>query len=228
MRRDAQCHADSDWPLRYGPWWQAQRSDKGQAPTRWERHAEDLWPHWRKKTILKWQHWSQKSFIWCGSRSISQCGLFRNGWLLHTGIHGWQISLEAQILEKGAGCYPGIIFVCVCRWWKDGDWPQTFVPTVAGCWYREYWPRGAVPVWIMFVPIFTFDTRLLLQAADKANLQNGLVKRFPMCHIEEEPHGVVFVLDGGSLLQRVPWPKSTSYTGLCQLYAQFINSHFGS
>ena len=49
-----------------------------------------------------------------------------------------------------------------------------------------------------------------------------------MCHIEEEPHGVVFVLDGGSLLQRVPRPKSTSYTGLCQLYAQFINSYFGS
>ena len=29
------------------------------------------------------------------------------------------------------------------------------------------------------------DTRLLLRAADKANIQNGLVKRLPMCHIEE-------------------------------------------
>ena len=89
-------------------------------------------------------------------------------------------------------------------------------------------PEGLFQYEICLYPSSLFDTRLLLQAADKANIQNGLVKRFSMCHIEEEPHGVVFVLDGGSLFQRVPWPKSTSYTGLCQLYAQFINSHFGS
>ena len=36
----------------------------------------------------------------------------------------------------------------------------------------------------------------------------------------------MYVLDGGALLQRLPWPKKMTYGELCQLYVQYIQRHY--
>ena len=65
-----------------------------------------------------------------------------------------------------------------------------------------------------------------MRLVDKADLQNGLVKKVPVCVINECPIDVVYVIDDGAKLQRLTWAKSTSYANLCQLYIQYICNHF--
>ena len=68
------------------------------------------------------------------------------------------------------------------------------------------------------------DSKLLMRLAE--DLRNWLIKKVPEWVISDPPLVVVYVLDGGSMLQRLPWPKSISFINLCQLYIQFINRHF--
>ena len=77
-------------------------------------------------------------------------------------------------------------------------------------------------------PTSLFDEKLLMRRADKSDLQNGLVKKVPACVVKERPIGVAYTIDGGALLQRLPWPRSVSYADLCQLYIQFVNSHYNN
>jgi 5'-3' exonuclease len=60
----------------------------------------------------------------------------------------------------------------------------------------------------------------------KSDLMNGLLRDVPACVIKELPIRVAYVLDGGALLQRLPWAKSTSYANLCQLYVGFVRNHY--
>jgi len=48
----------------------------------------------------------------------------------------------------------------------------------------------------------------------------------PICVTDEHPTGVVYVIDGGAMLQRLPWPKSPPYADLTQLYIQYVHNHF--
>lgn len=75
-------------------------------------------------------------------------------------------------------------------------------------------------------PTSLFDAKLLMRLADKADPQNGLLKKVPACVIKECPLRAAYVIDGGAMLQRLPWPKSTSYANICQLYVQYIRKHF--
>ena len=49
-----------------------------------------------------------------------------------------------------------------------------------------------------------FDQNMLMRLADKADLQNSLIKKVPSCVAEQFPSGVSHVVDGGALLQRLP------------------------
>jgi len=51
-------------------------------------------------------------------------------------------------------------------------------------------------------------------------------KKVHTCVTDEHPTGVVYVIDGGAMLQRLPWPKSPSYADLTQLYIQYVHNHF--
>ena len=75
-------------------------------------------------------------------------------------------------------------------------------------------------------PLSLFDPKLLLRLADKADLQNGLIQKVTECVISDSPLGVVYVLNGGSMLQRLPCPKFNSFINLCRFYIQFIHGHF--
>ena len=37
----------------------------------------------------------------------------------------------------------------------------------------------------------------------------------------------VFVFDGGSLLQRLPWPSHSTYADIASIYVQFVTRHYG-
>lgn len=75
-------------------------------------------------------------------------------------------------------------------------------------------------------PTSLFDSKLFMRLADKADLQNALVKKVPSCVVGDQPRDLAHVIDGGAMLQRIPWPKSSSYGSLCHLYTRFICSHF--
>lgn len=75
-------------------------------------------------------------------------------------------------------------------------------------------------------PASLFDSKLLMRVGDKSDLMHGVVKRVPECVVEELPGDVVYVIDGGSLLQKLPWPKSITYHKLCDLYIQYLERHY--
>ena len=75
-------------------------------------------------------------------------------------------------------------------------------------------------------PSSLFDKKLLMRLADKADLQHGIVKKVPGCVITQDPPGVHHVVDGGALLQRIPWPRHASYDDICQLYGNYVQSHY--
>ena len=67
-------------------------------------------------------------------------------------------------------------------------------------------------------PTSLFDQKLMMRQADKAYLQNALLKKAPASITEQIPADAVYVVDGGALLQRLPWPMSVSYAHLTNLY----------
>ena len=73
-------------------------------------------------------------------------------------------------------------------------------------------------------PSSLFDKKLLMRLVDKAYLQHGIVNEVPGCVITQYPRGVHHVVDGGALLQRIPW--HASYDDICQLYDNYVQSHY--
>lgn len=77
-------------------------------------------------------------------------------------------------------------------------------------------------------PTALFDNSLLMRLPDKASLQTGLVKKVPSCVCMEVqcPGDVVHVVDGGALLQRLPWPSHTTFAQLSSLYVEYVHNHY--
>ena len=42
----------------------------------------------------------------------------------------------------------------------------------------------------------------------------------------ELSHNVEYVLDGGSLLQRLPWKRGMTYSVICDLYVDYVKSNY--
>ena len=62
-------------------------------------------------------------------------------------------------------------------------------------------------------PLALFDSSLLLHEADKLALANAIWKicesSVPVIDIPD--NGIQYVLDGGALLQRIPWSRGSTY-----------------
>ena len=71
-----------------------------------------------------------------------------------------------------------------------------------------------------------FDIKILILLPDKADLQNELIKKVPVCVITDQPLYVLYVINGGAMLHCLPWPKSALYTNICRLYINFIHNHY--
>ena len=65
-----------------------------------------------------------------------------------------------------------------------------------------------------------------MRQTDKADLQNAILKKTPSNITEQIPADAVYVVDGGELLQRLPWTMSVTYAHLTHLYIHYVRNHF--
>ncbi len=79
-------------------------------------------------------------------------------------------------------------------------------------------------------PPALFDSSQLLREANKSSLANAIWDSLETGTCMPEPSGEVqFVLDGGALLHRIPWPHSPiTYNALCSLYTQYVVTKYGN
>jgi len=77
------------------------------------------------------------------------------------------------------------------------------------------------------VPSSMFDKSGLLREANKPNLSEA-IWNMGDCQANTFPQSPTYVLDGGSLLQRVPWKKNSTFQQICQQYLRSIQQHYGN
>ncbi|XP_046863526.1 uncharacterized protein LOC124457296 [Xenia sp. Carnegie-2017] len=77
-------------------------------------------------------------------------------------------------------------------------------------------------------PAALFDSPLTLRQPQKSNLADTLWEMLSP-DAKAGPVGETkFVIDGGALLHRVPWPKKASYKELCQKYCHYVKQKYGA
>ena len=75
-------------------------------------------------------------------------------------------------------------------------------------------------------PSAMFESSCLPLQANKPALADAIWKVFK--HEESRPIGQVhYVLDGGALLHRLPWPRATTYNNICKLYTDYVTQRYG-
>ena len=80
-------------------------------------------------------------------------------------------------------------------------------------------------------PPALFEARNILRKADKPQLAQAI--RDHAADLSSEavmnsiPKTDCYVLDGGSLLHRLPWKKGDSYNAIAESYANFTVRHYG-
>jgi len=86
---------------------------------------------------------------------------------------------------------------------------------------------GELPLLFMYelcsYPPALFESSGMLRTAPKSFMADAMWK-----HTEETtvPTGYVqYVLDGGSLLHRVPWPPETTYSSICDMYVAYVGKY---
>ena len=75
-----------------------------------------------------------------------------------------------------------------------------------------------------------FDKEGLMNEADKLKRMHALADR-PNMHaaiLTEKPQGTRYVIDGGSLLQRIPWVVRMTFGTIFDSYINYLLKHYGS
>ena len=75
-------------------------------------------------------------------------------------------------------------------------------------------------------PPALFDTSLMLRESQKSVLANAIWNLLPQ-DIPGIPGEVKFVLDDGSLLQRIPWMQGATYKDICTAYTEYVTKKYG-
>ncbi|CAG2201846.1 unnamed protein product [Mytilus edulis] len=75
------------------------------------------------------------------------------------------------------------------------------------------------------VPSSLFDNNGLPRQANKSILADSIWD-FDGCGCLETGINVHHVLDGGSLIHRIPWTKGNSFNSICQAYIDYVKSHY--
>ena len=76
-------------------------------------------------------------------------------------------------------------------------------------------------------PPALFDSSLLLRQPQKPVLVNAIWKLVEP-DISTVPSEVQYVLDGGTLLQRIPWRQGANYYDICTVYTDYVARKYGS
>lgn len=75
-------------------------------------------------------------------------------------------------------------------------------------------------------PPSLFETKDVLLTANKPQLAHAIWDAVPH---EEKPNqeNILYVLDGGGLLQRIPWETGETYRNIVKLYLSYVHNHYG-
>lgn len=77
-------------------------------------------------------------------------------------------------------------------------------------------------------PASLFENSLRMRSGDKAELIHYLLKLVPSSVVPTIPiPSVQFIIDGGGLLHKFPWPKNATYDEICAMYIQHIINGYG-
>ena len=76
-------------------------------------------------------------------------------------------------------------------------------------------------------PPALFDAYSLPWTANKPSFAEALWKVVEKVNGQELPSDVHYVLDGGALLQRVPWSKGETFEAVCERYVEYISRRYG-
>ena len=146
----------------------------------------------------------------------------------HIAIYVWQIGGRVYVPQKGSGHHTCVIhlgYITVEVERSETDTKQLFQRfVVAG--------KETVDAHVLFEYKLSsyhtslFDSSLLMDLPDKASLQATLIKKVPFYVISQYTDDVVYVLDGGALLQKLPWPSQQTYANLSNLYVQYVHRHY--
>ena len=77
-----------------------------------------------------------------------------------------------------------------------------------------------------YPPAF-FDGSGMMREANKPQLADSMWDMAGNPNINIPETDVRFVLDGGTLLQRIPWSLGATYNSICKIYVQYVQDHFG-
>ena len=76
-------------------------------------------------------------------------------------------------------------------------------------------------------PSSLFDSNALPRQANKSQLADALWDLAGKTAQSSQIQSGAYVLDGGALLQRVPWPRGKTYQEICTIYAEYIKKKYG-
>ena len=74
-------------------------------------------------------------------------------------------------------------------------------------------------------PSALFKPSGLMRRADKPTVAKSLLNMLDDTNLELS-HNFEHVLDGGSLLQRLPWKRGMTYSAICDLYVDYVKSNY--
>ena len=74
------------------------------------------------------------------------------------------------------------------------------------------------------LPTSLFDDHSLLRAANKAQLADTLASLVKVDQAMTKP--TYHVVDGGSLIHRLPWKKEDTYENICDMYIKYVDKHY--
>ena len=76
------------------------------------------------------------------------------------------------------------------------------------------------------VPSSLFESDGLPREAHKSTLAEALWNTADCSASEEEMDNVDYVLDGGSLLHRIPWTRGDTFTSICKIYTNYVTRKY--
>ena len=117
--------------------------------------------------------------------------------------------------------------ICENRRCKSLCGPTTTISGVSVCLQFPCRLAGCLQVRTLQLSRRLFDSPVTLHQPQKASLSDALWEKLSE-QIKTGPTGQVkFVLVGGALLHRVPWPKLVTYEELCQKYCHYVQWRYG-
>ena len=141
--------------------------------------------------------------------------------MVNQDVFGYSFKRKNQVVNMTASV------VAIGKELIDID-PQLLFQRLVVVWEQYPNPAELFKYELCSYPPALFDESRLPRVANKAQFADSIWQRVKS--VQTQPPGadlVDFVIDGGALLQRLPWQQGATYSSICESYVQYIERHFG-